>query len=146
MHLIESVDPIDEHHARWVIRAPAGPKMQWNTEMMADDASKRLAWRARDDSGIQHRGVARFQSAKGVRGTLVQVGMQYHSAPGRASLSVGKLFNADPQSLLREDLRRFKQLIEAGEIPSTQGQPSGRRSVLGRLMPEGRLSRQGEGA
>lgn len=58
-------------------------------------------------------------------------------------MGLAKLLGADPRSEAREDLRRFKQLIETGEIPITRGQPSGQRSVLGRMTREGRLSRQG---
>jgi uncharacterized membrane protein len=90
---------------------------------------------------MQHNGVVRFESAKGVRGTLVRVSTQLHV--GSPASSIRKLFGTDPQSALREDLRRFKQLIETGEIPSTRGQPSGRRSLLGRLISEGKLSREG---
>ncbi len=143
MHLIESVDLIDERRARWTIRAPFKMKVRWSAELIADEPSKCLAWRAWDDSGSHHFGEVRFVTAKGVRGTLVQASMRYPSPAGKAVMSVGKLFASDPQSLLREDLRRFKQLIETGEIASTRGQPSGRRSLLGRMLPEGRLSREG---
>jgi uncharacterized membrane protein len=143
MHLVESVQPVDDRHTSWKVRGPGDVKLQWNTELMADEPARRLAWRARQDSGLQHTATVRFQSAKGIRGTLVTVVAQYHAAAGTAVVGVRKLLGSDPESLLREDLRRFKNLIEAGEVPSTRGQPSGRRSLLGRLIPEGRLSREG---
>lgn len=143
MRLVEAVEPIDERHTSWKIRGPGDVKLQWTTELTADEPSKRLAWRARDDLGLQHAATVRFQNAKGVRGTLVTVFAQYHAAVGTAAVGIRKLLGSDPASVLREDLRRFKQLIEAGEVPSTRGQPAGKRSLVGRLMPEGRLSREG---
>ncbi len=142
MHWIETVTPIDERRSRWTVRTPMGARLEWNAELTEDDRSKHLTWRARDNEGMQHMTGVWFGSAKGVRGTLVQASLQHFPAAARGALSVRKLFATDPESVLREDLRRFKQLIEAGEIPTTRGQPSGRRSLLGRLIPEGRLSRE----
>jgi hypothetical protein len=47
---------------------------------------------------------------------------------GAVSKAVARLFNRDPESRVRESLRRFKQLIETGEIITTVGQPAGRAS------------------
>jgi uncharacterized membrane protein len=69
--------------------------------------------------------------------------MHYRVPGGPAGTALVKLIGADPRSEVREDLRRFKQLLEAGEIPTTRGQPSGHRSLLGRMTREGRLSREG---
>jgi len=69
--------------------------------------------------------------------------MHFKVTGGRASMALAKVLGADPAIEVREDLRRFKQLLEAGEIPTTRGQPSGRRRLFGLMTREGRLSRQG---
>ncbi len=77
------------------------------------------------------------------RGCIVRVLMHYRPPMGRAGVGLAKLLGRDPNTEAREDLRRFKALIETGEIPTTRGQPSGRRSWLGRRTPDGRGSREG---
>jgi hypothetical protein len=39
---------------------------------------------------------------------------------------VAKLLGEEPEAQLHEDLHRLKQLMEAGEIITTEGQPAGR--------------------
>ncbi len=140
--LLQSIAPLDDGRSRWVIGARAGATLDWTVETTANERTKRVEWRSLGESGVQHAGGVRFETPQGVHGTLVRLWMHYRTSAGKSVLSIAKLLGADPQSLAREDLRRFKQLLEAGEIASTKGQPSGRRSVLGRLLPEGRLSRQ----
>jgi uncharacterized membrane protein len=53
---------------------------------------------------------------------------------------IARLLGEEPHLQINEDLRRFKQLIETGEVASTVGQPSGPRSLLGRLTLGGRVS------
>ena len=46
---------------------------------------------------------------------------------GKVGSAIASLFGASPAHQIHEDLRRFKQILEAGEIPTTKGQSSGRR-------------------
>jgi uncharacterized membrane protein len=92
---------------------------------------------------VKHAGTVRFDAAPGGRGTFVSVMMHYHVPGGRLASGVARLLGKDPSRQMREDLRRFKSLIETGEAPTTRGQPSGKRSFLGRLTPGGRTSNEG---
>jgi uncharacterized membrane protein len=139
---LESVVALDERRSHWVMKGPRGTRIEWDSELTEDRPNERLAWRSLPGSDVTHAGVVRFARAPGNRGTFVTV-MMHYQAGGRAGRSVSQLLRRDPDTALREDLRRFKSLIEAGEIPTTRGQPSGRRSLLGRLTPEGRKSREG---
>jgi uncharacterized membrane protein len=139
---LQSVTALDERRSRWVMKGPGGIAVQWDSELTEDLPGERLAWRSLPGSDVAHAGVVRFAPAPGNRGTFVTVVMHYRFV-GLGGRTVPKLLGRDPSSAVREDLRRFKSLIEAGEIPTTRGQPSGRRSFLGRLTPEGRQSRQG---
>ena len=54
-----------------------------------------------------------------------------------AGALVAKLFGEEPSLQVKQDLRRFKQLIETGEIPTTKGQPSGKRTLKASLFRKG---------
>jgi uncharacterized membrane protein len=60
----------------------------------------------------------------------VQVDLDYAAPLGRAGMRLAQWFGEEPSLQVAQDLRRFKQLIETGEIPTTTGQPAGRRSLL----------------
>jgi uncharacterized membrane protein len=143
MRMVHSITVKDDTHSHWVIRTPAGAKLEWDSEITVDRPGERIAWHSTGDSSVTHAGSVRFETAPGDRGCIVRVLMHYRPPMGRASIGIAKLLGRDPASEVREDLRRFKQLIETGEIPTTQGQPSGRRSWFGRLTAEGRKSRAG---
>jgi uncharacterized membrane protein len=140
--MIESVTPLDERTSRWVARSVMGTKVTWDSRVTKDSPDC-IAWRSLEGGSLYHAGVVRFEPATGGRGTRVYVTMHFKVPGGRTALGLAKVLGADPRTEVREDLRRFKQLLEAGEIPTTRGQPSGRRSVFGRMTREGRLSRQG---
>jgi len=141
--MVESVTVLDERTSRWLIRSPLGHRIEWDSKVTAEVPGERISWRSVDGGGLYHAGVIRFERATGDRGTLVNTSMHFRVPAGAAGLGLAKLLGANPRSEVREDLRRFKQLLEAGEIPTTRGQPSGRRSIVGRMTREGRLSRQG---
>jgi uncharacterized membrane protein len=141
--MLESVSVLDERTSHWVARGPAGAKVEWSSRLTADAPGERIAWRSLEGGHLYHAGVVRFEKANGGRGTVVRVSMHFRAAGGRTGLALAKILGVDPRAEVREDLRRFKQLLEAGEIATTRGQPSGRRSLFGRMTREGRLSRQG---
>ena len=89
-----------------------------------------IAW-ASDARMIEHRGVVHFKKAPGDRGTELSVAMEYKAPTGPISRSLAKMAGLDPEQLVREGLRRIKQLMEAGEIPTTAGQPVGARGMKG---------------
>lgn len=141
--MVESVTVLDERTSRWLIRSPLGTQIEWDSKITGETPGERISWRSVDGGGLYHAGVIRFEPATGNRGTLVSISVHFRVPGGAAGVGLVKLLGANPRSEVREDLRRFKQLLEAGEIPTTRGQPSGRRSLLGRMTREGRLSRQG---
>jgi uncharacterized membrane protein len=141
--MVESVTVLDDRTSHWLIRGPLGKSIEWDSRITGDTPGERISWRSVDGGGLYHAGVVRFEPATGNRGTLVTTSMHFRVPGGAAGVGLAKLLGTHPRSEAREDLRRFKQLIEAGEIPTTRGQPSGQRSLLGRMTREGRLSRQG---
>ena len=94
-----------------------------NAELLDDVENRRLTWRSLPGSDIDHRGSVEFKEAPGARGTEVHVRLEYHRPGGRAGEALAMMFFEHPEQQIREDLRRFKALVETGELPTTEGQP-----------------------
>jgi uncharacterized membrane protein len=132
MKHVESVVQTDGNRSHWKVKAPAGRTAEWDAEIISDTPNEMIGWRSLPGAEVDNAGSVRFERAPGGRGTIVRVQLQYNPPGGRAGAYIAKLFGEEPEQQLRDDLRRFKQLIEAGEIPTTEGQPSGRSDVRGR--------------
>jgi uncharacterized membrane protein len=128
MKNLESVEVTADNHSRWTARGPAGKKIQWDAEIVEDKPGERIAWRSLEGATVNNSGSVRFEPASGERGTLVTIEMQYSPPAGAFGATVAKLFGRAPQQEVEEDLRRFKQMMETGEIITTEGQPAGRSS------------------
>ena len=137
MRHLQSVVVIDERRSHWVAKAPAGLQVEWDAEITEDRPNALLAWRSLSGSQVPNSGTVRFEQAPAGRGTIVVVSIQYDPPAGRLGATVAKMFGEEPSQQIREDLRRFKQLLETGEIPTTHGQPAGRRSALARVFGKG---------
>ena len=113
---LQSVRVIGERHTRWEASGPGGVKFAWEAETIDDQPNSRIAWRSVEGSGIQNSGSVTFQRAPGGRGTLVRVQVEYDPPGGGVGASIAKLFWKEPGQQIETDLRRFKQVIETGEI------------------------------
>lgn len=131
---LESVDMHDNQHSHWVAKAPAGRTVEWDAEVTDDQPGVRLAWRSVAGSDIPNHGQVRFVAAGEGRGTEVHVTLEYAPPAGPIGAWIAKLFGEEPNQQIAEDLRRFKRIMESGEIATTDGQPAGRRSPLGTLI------------
>ncbi len=137
MQHVEEVRMIDATRSHWKVHAPLGRQVEWTAELTSDVPSQQLGWRTLEGADIAHAGVVRFAPATGGRGTRVQVDLNYAAPLGKTGTRIAQLLGEEPSLQVAQDLRRFKQLIETGEIPTTTGQPAGRRSMLMRaLQPE----------
>jgi len=76
---------------------------------------------------VRTAGEVLFAPAPGDRGTEIRVRMTYEPPAESAGVEISHLLGRDAARLIREDLRRFKRLLEAGEAPQTEGQPEGPR-------------------
>jgi uncharacterized membrane protein len=126
MKSVRSVEEIDAKHSRWTIEGPGGRRVTWEAEIVDEEPGRVLAWRTVGDADVRHGGRVEFFEATGNRGTVVAARMSYESPVGNLAPALAKLFGEDPETQVREDLRRFKQLIETGEIPTVVGQSTGR--------------------
>ena len=116
MSHIESVQVTGDTTSHWVAKGPAGSKVEWDAEIIDDRPNELIAWRSLDGADVGHSGSVRFERAPGGRGTIVRVEMQYKPPGGHIGVFVAKLFGEDPELQLKDDLRRFKQVMEIGEI------------------------------
>lgn len=128
-HLV-SVKDRGEKRSHWIAKAPGGRTVEWDAEIINDDENELIGWRTLEGSDVVSAGSVRFRPATGWRGTEVRVRLQYDPPAGKVGATVAWLFGHDPAGTIREDLRRFKQLIEAGEVASIEGQPRGKQSIL----------------
>jgi uncharacterized membrane protein len=125
MDHLQSVKVIDEKRSTWVARGPAGTSVKWDAEIINDVPNETIAWRSLGGAQVDNAGSVRFVEGPSGRGTEVHVVLDY-IPPGRTlGKWVAKLFGEDPQTQIETDLRRFKMLMETGEVASTQGQPRG---------------------
>ncbi|HEY8608521.1 MAG TPA: SRPBCC family protein [Noviherbaspirillum sp.] len=134
MKHLESVQATGDDRQHWVAKGPAGSTVEWDAEVTADDPDRYLAWRSLEGSQVDNQGTVRFEPAPGGRGTIVRVVMSYRPPGGVAGALAAKLFGEEPSMQMDEDLRRFKWLIETGEIPTTVGQPAGPRGAWNRFV------------
>ncbi|MDQ6621465.1 MAG: SRPBCC family protein [Pseudomonadota bacterium] len=137
MHHVESVRETGQGQYHWVVKAPGGGTVEWDSRVTTDEPNRRIAWETLPGAEVENRGSVEFEAAPGARGTIVRVEMSY-LRPGGAIGAIGaiaaKVTGNSPAQQVRQDLRRFKQTIETGEIPSTGGQPSGRRGAVYNFM------------
>lgn len=132
MHHLEAVHVTGEKTSHWVAKAPAGTTVEWDAEIYNEKANELIAWRSLEGADVDNAGSVHFQPAPGGRGTQVKVAVKYDPPGGVLGATIAKLFGEEPSQQIQEDLRRFKQLMETGETPTTEGQPSGRAASAGK--------------
>jgi uncharacterized membrane protein len=130
MRHLESVKSIGDRRYEWTARGPMDVEVRWTAEIVDDHENGRIVWRSLPESDFHISGFVEFRSAPGGRGTIVSVSIQYELPAGPLGKIVAAIFGKDPEFTIREDLRRFKALLEAGEISTTDGQSHGPRSIL----------------
>lgn len=120
MRHLESVKVTGEGRSHWVARAPGG-SVEWDAEITEDRPNQLLAWRSLEGSEVETSGTVRFEPAVGGRGTVVHVQLDYNPPGGRLGALFAKLFGEDPGAEMQTDLRRFKQVVELGEVVVSDG-------------------------
>jgi uncharacterized membrane protein len=125
-HLAQVTD-LGGGRSHWVARGPACMKIRWDAEIINEIENKLIGWRSLPGSGVVTAGSVYFSDVRGGRGAEVSVQLQYAPPAGRAGAFVASLLGREPSQMIREDLRRMKQLLEAREVPRTARSRSWRR-------------------
>ncbi len=115
MDHLEEVCVTDRFRSHWVARGPLGVHVEWDAEIINDIPPTLLSWKSVGQSDVVSAGSVRFRPA-GEHATQVHVKLQYDPPAGKFGATVAWLVGDDPQHQIAEDLRRFKQLLEAGEM------------------------------
>ncbi len=134
---IESVTWIGETRTHWVTKPVMGIQYEWDGEVTQNVENERIAWRSVSDSHFENSGSVSFAPATDGRGAEVTLELSYKPPMGRLGVAVATFIGQDQERQIRETLQHFKQLMEAGDIPSIVGQPSGPPSPDN--LPEGSL-------
>ena len=116
MRHVEAVQDLGDGRYHWVATGPAGMSVEWDAMMVADDPGRVITWRSLENSDVDNAGAVRFERAPGGRGTIVRVNIEYNPVGGVLGAAVAKLFGEEPEQQMDDDLRRFKQLLEIGEV------------------------------
>ncbi len=131
---VESVRNTGARHSHWVARAPMGMTVSWDAEITDERENDYIVWRSLPGAMVPNRGSVQFRPDPSHGGSIVDVAIDYTPPAGHFGAAFARMFGREPQQQVREDLRRFKALMETGEIPTTEGQPSGRRTPWVRMM------------
>lgn len=135
MRHLRSVTKTSDRYSHWVARAPIGTSVEWDAEILEEEPNRYIIWRSLPGAMVPNTGSVMFRPASQYHGgTEIYVAIDFDSPGGKLGAKLATIFGENPEQQIREDLRRFKQLMEAGEIPTTEGQPHGRRTAFVRMV------------
>jgi len=119
MENLENVENLEGNRSRWTIKAPAGTTITLETEIVEERQDELIVWRSVEGSDITAQGRVAFRDAAGGRGTEVELIIAYKPPLGGVGQAIAKFLQREPEVQSRRDLRRFKMLMETGEIATS---------------------------
>jgi uncharacterized membrane protein len=125
-HLV-SVTETSMKRSHWIAKGPAGLAVEWDAEIINEIDNKLIAWRSLPGSDVVTAGSVKFHAVRAGGSTQVTVTLQYDPPAGRAGALIARMFGRAPSQTIREDLRLWKQRMEAGEIACATASKGGRR-------------------
>jgi len=118
MENVERIDALDDRRSHWVVKAPAGRTVEWDAVVTEEAKDSFIAWASEEGADVPNSGRIDFRDA-GARGTIVTATILYDPPAGTVGKLIAKVFQREPAIQARRDLRRFKQLMETGEIATS---------------------------
>jgi uncharacterized membrane protein len=125
MDHVREVRVLDDKRSHWVIEGPAGD-VEWDAEIINEEPNRLISWKTVAGSEVDNAGTVIFREAAAGRGTEIRVVLDYLPPAGKLGATIARLLGDNPGHQIREDLRCMRELLETGEVPTTDGQPSGR--------------------
>jgi uncharacterized membrane protein len=116
MDNVVAITVLDERRSHWVVKGPAGRTYEWTSRVTEESEGDFIAWASEEDADVPNSGRVDFLDAPGGRGTWVTVTILYDPPGGFIGKAIAKMFQREPAIQARRDLRRFKQLMETGEV------------------------------
>jgi uncharacterized membrane protein len=120
MENVTSVELMESGRSSWMVAAPAGAEVELLSEITEDRPGEYIAWRSIEGSDVDHEGWIEFRDNPFGRGTEVRVFISYDPPAGTVGKLVAKVMQREPRVQARRELRRFKQLMETGEVPTSR--------------------------
>lgn len=120
-----TITSLSDRESHWSVSAPAGKRVEWDAEILQDEPDRLIAWRSKPGAEVENSGSVRFDPAPGDEGTEVMVSLEYSPPGGKLGAAIAKLTRDSAGAQVGDALRRFKALMEAGEIPTIEGQSVG---------------------
>ena len=111
-----SIRKLDERRSHWTVKAPGNSSVEWTAAVTEDRPGELIAWTSEEGADVPNSGRIEFREAPGGRGTWVTATIVYDPPAGLIGKVIAKMFQREPAIQARRDLRRFKQLMETGEI------------------------------
>ena len=133
MASIKSIEAIDDKHSRWTMLGTGNVPLSWTSELTDDQPGRRIAWSSTADSPIQTTGFVEFSDDPLGRGIFATTESTFNIPSNAVAQAVYSVMGKNPTFVARESLRKFKSLLEAGEIPTVEGQPHGPRGIKGQI-------------
>lgn len=121
---LESVTPLENGKSHWVAKGIGGSHVEWDAEIFNEHENELISWRSLGNPDVVNAGTVRFQATPDGQGTNVRVTLNYNPPGGAVGKTILQVFGSEPEQLIREDLKRLKQLLEAGQITGVDGQTS----------------------
>jgi uncharacterized membrane protein len=125
---LEQVRGTGDRTSHWVAAAPFGKDVEWDAEIVDEAPGQKIAWRSTGNADVPNAGTVRFVPAPDGVSTEVYVVLVYDIPGGAVGKAVAKYFGEEPHQQLDDDLRRFKQVLETGEVVRSDGAPWGKRA------------------
>lgn len=125
MHHLQEVTEAGDGHSHWVANAPVGQPVQWDAQIIEDLPGKRIAWQSLPGSGIENSGCVDFTPDPTGKSTEVRVSIAYQMPGGALGKAAATLLGESPDQQVNDDLRRFKQIMETGQVVRSDGSPDG---------------------
>lgn len=126
MKHLQDVKVYDEKRSHWTTTGPLNGTVEWDAVITEERENKQIAWKSTENAEVANSGAIYFQETTHNRGTEVKVVTEYDPPGGAIGDAIAKLLGESPEQQLGDDLRRFKMLMETGEIATNEGQPTGR--------------------
>lgn len=127
MENIERIDVLDQSRSHWVVKAPGGRTVEWDSVVTDDEPGRLIGWQTVEGADVRSAGRIEFADAAPGRGTMVRATISYDPPGGVIGEWIAKLLQREPNLQTRRDLRRLKQFLETGEVTNSAS-PSGRKS------------------
>ncbi|MDP7706413.1 SRPBCC family protein [Mycobacterium sp. TY815] len=125
MHHLQSVTTAQDGCSHWIANSPVGQPVQWDAQITEDLPGKRIAWQSLPGSGIENSGCVDFTPDPTGKSTEVRVTMAYQMPGGALGKAAATLLGESPDQQVNDDLRRFKQILETGQVLRSDGSPDG---------------------